>query len=116
MAKTRELKRRIRATEKTRQITKTMEVVSTSKLKRTSDRVKAARPYAQRLAEVISKLLDPELRERYPLLRQPKEIKRAAVLMLSSNRGLAGGFNLNLIRETRTLLARLRSEGAEVEL
>jgi F-type H+-transporting ATPase subunit gamma len=116
MAKTRELKSRIRATEKTRQITKTMEMVSTSKLKRTSDRVRAARPYAQRLTEVIGKLLDPELRENYPLLRQPKQIRRAAVLMLSSNRGLAGGFNINIIRETRTLLAKLRGEGAEVEL
>lgn len=116
MAKTRELKRRIRATEKTRQITKTMEMVSTSKLKRTSDRVRAARPYAQRLTEVIGKLLDPELRERYPLLREPKEIRRAAVLMLSSNRGLAGGFNINIIRETRALLTRLRAAGTEVEL
>ncbi len=116
MAKTRELKSRIRATEKTRQITKTMEMVSTSKLKRTSDRVRAARPYAQRLTEVIGKLLDPELRENYPLLREPRQIRRAAVLMLSSNRGLAGGFNINIIRETRTLLAKLRGEGTEVEL
>jgi len=116
MAKTRELRRRIRSITKTRQITKTMEMVSTSKLKRASDRAASARPYARRLAEVISRLLDPELRERYPLLRRPASVKRAAVLMLTSNRGLAGAFNVNLIRETRGLMTRLRREGAEVEL
>jgi F-type H+-transporting ATPase subunit gamma len=116
MAKTRELKRRIRSIRKTRQITKTMEMVSTSKLKRASDRVHAARPYAQRLSDVIGRLMDPELRERYPLLRQPEQVQRAAVVLITSNRGLAGAFNVNLIREARRLMERLRSNGAEVEL
>jgi F-type H+-transporting ATPase subunit gamma len=116
MAKTRELKRRIRSIRKTRQITKTMEMVSTSKLKRASDRVHAARPYAERLSEVIARLMDPELRERYPLLRKPETVRRAAVVLITSNRGLAGAFNVNLIREARRVLERLRSNGAEVEL
>src|SRR5687767_7165666 len=116
MAQTRELKRRIKSIRKTRQITKTMEMVSTSKLKRASDRVHAARPYAQRLSEVISRLMDPELRERYPLLRRPAKVNRAAVVLITSNRGLAGAFNVNLIREARRLMERLRGNGAEVEL
>ncbi|HEY0810509.1 MAG TPA: F0F1 ATP synthase subunit gamma, partial [Longimicrobiales bacterium] len=116
MAKTRELKRRIRSIRKTRQITKTMEMVSTSKLKRASDRVHAARPYAQRLSDVIGRLMDPELRERYPLLRQPEKVQRAAIVLITSNRGLAGAFNVNLIREARRLMERLRSNGVEVEL
>jgi F-type H+-transporting ATPase subunit gamma len=116
MAKTREIRRRIRSIEKTRQITKTMEMIATSKLKRASDRVAAARPYAQRLAEVIGRLLDPELRERYPLLRRPAHARRVAVILLTSNRGQAGAFNVNLTREARTLLARLRQEGVEPEL
>jgi F-type H+-transporting ATPase subunit gamma len=116
MAKTRELKRRIRSIRKTRQITKTMEMVSTSKLKRASDRVHAARPYAQRLSDVIGRLMDPELRERYPLLRQPEQVQRAAVVLITSNRGLAGAFNVNLIREARRLMERLRNNGVEVEL
>jgi F-type H+-transporting ATPase subunit gamma len=116
MAQTRELKRRIRSIKKTRQITKTMEMVSTSKLKRASDRVHAARPYAERLAEVISRLMDPELRERYPLLRKPEAVRKAAVVLITSNRGLAGAFNVNLTREARRLMDRLRSNGAEVEL
>ena len=116
MAKTRELKRRIRSIGKTRQITKTMEMVSTSKLKRASDRVHAARPYAERLTEVIGRLIDPELRERYPLLRQPQSVRRAAVLLITSNRGLAGAFNVNLIREARGLMARLQKQNVEVDL
>jgi F-type H+-transporting ATPase subunit gamma len=116
MSKTRELKRRIRSIRKTRQITKTMEMVSTSKLKRATDRVYAARPYAERLGEVIGRLIDPELRERYPLLRQPETVRRAAVVLITSNRGLAGAFNANLIREARNLIRRLRSDGVEVEI
>jgi F-type H+-transporting ATPase subunit gamma len=116
MAKTQELKRRIRSIRKTRQITKTMEMVSTSKLKRASDRVHAARPFARRLRDVIGRLIDPQLRERYPLLREPEAVRRAAVVLITSNRGLAGAFNVNLIREARTLLRRLAEDGVEVEL
>jgi F-type H+-transporting ATPase subunit gamma len=116
MAKTRELKRRIRSIEKTRQITRTMEMVATSKLKRASDRVHAARPYAERLSEVIGRLADPELAERYRLLRRPETVRKAAVLLITSNRGLAGAFNVNLIREARGLLETLRGRGVDVEL
>jgi len=116
MAKARELKGRIRTVQNTRKITRTMEMVSTSKLKRAQDRVAAARPYAERLSGVISRLLTPELAASYPLLRQPATVRRAAVLLVTSNRGLAGAFNANLIREARNLLARLRAEGAEAEL
>jgi F-type H+-transporting ATPase subunit gamma len=116
MSKTRELKRRIRSIRKTRQITRTMEMVSTSKLKRASDRVHAARPFAERLGQVIGRLLDPELRERYPLLRQPEKVRRAAIIVITSNRGLAGAFNTNIIKEARTLLRRLRADGVDVEL
>jgi F-type H+-transporting ATPase subunit gamma len=116
MAKARELKGRIRSVQNTRKITRTMEMVATSKLKRAQDRVAAARPYAERLGEVIARLLNPELAARYPLLRQPEQQRRAAVLLLTANRGLAGAFNVNLIREARELVKRLRAEGTEVDM
>ena len=116
MAKGRELKGRIKSVENTRKITRTMEMVATSKLKRAQDRVTAARPYATALGEVISSLYSPELAERFPLLRQPAQTRRAAVLLLTSNRGLAGAFNANLIREARGLIARLEGQGAQVDL
>lgn len=116
MARAREIRRRIRSVENTRQITRTMEMVATSKLRRATDRVYAARPYAERLAEVIGRLVDPKLRESYPLLRRPEEVRRAAVLVLTANRGLAGAFNANLIREASGLVERLRADGTEVDL
>ncbi len=117
MAKPRELKRRIRSVQNTRKITKTMELVSTSKLKRAQDRVVGARPYAQALAEVIGDLYSPALAERFPLLRQPAHgVRRAAVVLITSNRGLCGAFNANLIREARRRMKELEDQGAQVEL
>ena len=116
MAKGRELKGRIKSVENTRKITRTMEMVATSKMKRAQERVMAARPFATVLADVISSLYSSELAERFRLLRQPATVRRAAVLVLTSNRGLAGGFNSNIIKEARNLLARLTAENVEVEL
>ena len=116
MAGARDVKRRIKSVENTRQITRTMELVATSKLKRATDRVGAARPYAEALADVVGSLYAPELAELYPLLRQPEHPRRAAVLLLTANRGLAGGFNTNLIKEARKVLEDLRARGIETEL
>jgi F-type H+-transporting ATPase subunit gamma len=93
-----------------------MEMVATSKMKRAQDRVIAARPYAAALGDVLTQLYSPELSERFPLLRRPQTPRRVAVLLLTSNRGLAGGFNANLIREARGLLSRLERDGVESEL
>jgi F-type H+-transporting ATPase subunit gamma len=121
MAKARALKGRIRSVTNTRKITKTMELVATSKLKRAQDRVVGARPYAEALKQVIADLVTPELAERFPLLRQPASPakggpKRAAVILLTSNRGLAGGFNSNLIKEARKRVEQLEQQGYTVEL
>jgi F-type H+-transporting ATPase subunit gamma len=122
MAKPRELKRRIRSVQNTKKITKTMELVSTSKLKRAQDRVVGARPCAQALADVIGELYSPELAERFSLLRQPGKtargpgVRRAAVLLITSNRGLCGAFNSNLIREARRRLEELEAQDAHAEL
>ena len=116
MAKGRELKGRIKTVENTRKITRTMEMVATSKMKRAQDRVVAARPFANSLTEVIANLYTPELAERFPLLRQPTAVRKAAVIVLTSNRGLAGAFNANLLKESRALLARLKETGVEPEL
>ncbi len=116
MAKGRELKGRIKSVENTRKITRTMEMVATSKMKRAQDRVVAARPYATALTEVISSLYSPDLAERFPLLRQPAEQRRVALIVLTSNRGLAGAFNSNLIKEARARIAELERGGAQVEV
>ena len=116
MAKGRELKGRIKSVENTKKITRTMEMVATSKMKRAVDRVAAARPYASALAEVIGDLYSDELAEQFPLLRQPSQMRRVAHIVLTSNRGLCGGFNANLVKEARTQLAALEQRGMQVEL
>jgi F-type H+-transporting ATPase subunit gamma len=65
---------------------------------------------------VIANLYTPELAERFPLLRQPATINKAAVIVLTSNRGLAGAFNANLLKEARALLGRLKERNVEPEL
>jgi F-type H+-transporting ATPase subunit gamma len=124
MAKPRELRRRIKSIQSTRKITKTMELVATSKLKRAQDRVVAARPYANALAGVIADLYAPELAERFPLLRQPHTNpgrqpggnSRVALVLMTANRGLCGAFNANLIREARRRIEQLETDGAAVDL
>jgi F-type H+-transporting ATPase subunit gamma len=118
MAQTRGLRQRIKSVHSIRQITKTMEMVATSRLKRAQDRVVAARPYAAALAAVIADLYSPDLAERFALLRQPTPggIKRVALIVITSNRGLCGAFNANLIREGRRRVQELEAEGAAVEL
>lgn len=116
MAGAREVKRRIKSVDNTRQITRTLELVATSKLKGATDRVYAARPYAEALGDIVRGLYSPSLAERFPILRRPTGVKRAAILLLTANRGLAGAFNANLIREARNRLEELRAEGVETEL
>src|SRR5215207_5697831 len=121
MAQNRQLKGRIRSVQNTRKITKTMELVATSKLKRAQDRVIAARPYAEALRQVIADLFTPDLADQFPLLRRPAPPskggpRRVAVILLTSNRGLAGGFNSNLIKEARRRVEALEAEGYEVDL
>lgn len=116
MSRTQDLRRRIKSVENTRKITKTMEMVAASKLKRAQQRVVAARPYAEALAEVLGDLYGAELVEQFPLLRQPQSLRRVAVVAITSNRGLCGAFNANLIRETRDRIAGLEDAGTAVEL
>jgi F-type H+-transporting ATPase subunit gamma len=85
-------------------------------MKRASDRVVAARPYAKALSDVISSLFNADLAERFPLLRQPATERRAAVLLITANRGLCGGFNANLIKEARLTVGYLEEKGVQVDL
>src|SRR4026209_1924647 len=106
MAKGRQLKGRIRSVQNTRKITKTMELVATSKLKRAQDRVIGARPYAEALRQVIADLFSPDLADRFPLLRRPAPPgkggpSRAAVILLTSHPGPGRGLHPQLLTEAR---------------
>jgi len=93
-----------------------MELVATSKLKRAINRMVAARPYSDALDDLLGSLRAPGMDQDHPLLRQPTEIKRAAVLLLTADRGFCGAFNANLIREARARIQALESDGIPTKL
>ncbi|MBN1827175.1 MAG: ATP synthase F1 subunit gamma [Candidatus Eisenbacteria bacterium] len=116
MAKTREIKRRIKSLGKTGQITKTMELVAASRMKKTQSRVLATRPYANKLREILDAVDLENYADRFPLLRAHEEVRRVGVLVITSNRGLCGAFNGNVIRAARDMMRELDGAGVETEL
>jgi F-type H+-transporting ATPase subunit gamma len=118
MAKAREIKRRIRSIDNTRQITKTMEMVAASKLKRAQDRIVAARPFDEFMRQVIAHVREgaSDRLGDFKLLRRAEVSGRVGVLVVTSNRGLAGAFNANLVKAARAHMGSLRAQGKEIEL
>ncbi len=100
MARDREIKRRIRSVKNIAQVTKAMEAVSASKMRRAQQQVLATRPYAQKAQEVLNFLayLPREGRPLHPLL-QERPIQKVLYILITADRGLAGGFNSNMIRK-----------------
>ncbi len=116
MAKTRDIKRRIKSVKSTQQITRTMEMVATSKLKRAQDRLVASRPYGGEVKSFIRELVASNPSVSHPLLERREDENRIAILLLTSNRGLCGAFNTNLIKRAYGLYEDLKGQGKEVSL
>jgi F-type H+-transporting ATPase subunit gamma len=107
----REIKRKIRSMQSMKQITKAMELVAASKLKRAQDAAIAARPYAEKMKEVVSSIASGTDQPGHPML-QTREIRRTGYLIITSDRGLAGGYNANVLR---LALAEIRRHQAASE-
>lgn len=106
MPSPREIRRRIRSVRNMSQITRAMEMVAASKMRRAQDRVAAGRPYSERLREVLADLssqVSPEDIKKFPLLNQ-REIKKSALMVITPDRGLSGPLNSNLFRRTAQYL------------
>lgn len=113
MAGTREIKRRVKSIKSTQQITRAMKMVSAAKLRRAQDRALAARPFAFKLKEILTSVAESSGGVVHPLLAS-REVKNVAVIVLSSDRGLAGGYNSNIIKQTQALLK--DKQGLSVQL
>ncbi len=115
MAALKDIKRKITAVHKTRQITRAMNMVAASKFKAAQTRMENFRPYAVKFMEVLSSLALRVDAKSHPLLavREPKRIR---VICMTSDRGLCGGFNSNLIKATERFIREKRLEDREVEL
>jgi F-type H+-transporting ATPase subunit gamma len=106
-------RRRIAATQSTRKITKAMELIAASRIVKAQSRVKAARPYADELTRALAAVLqDKSLKN--PMLTGVENPRRTAILLITSDRGLAGGYNANALKRANSLAAELEAEGREV--
>ena len=109
------LRRKIAAFKNTQKITKAMKMVAAAKLKRSQDRILAARPYALKMRGVLSNLSRRVNRSSHPLL-QKREVKKIEVLVVTSDRGLCGGFNGNIVRKSSEFVRQCEAQGAQVDL
>jgi len=114
MATLKDIELKIKAVKKTKQITKAMNMVATSRLRGAQQNMDAFRPYAGKFAEVLGSLAAKAGEEANPLLVAKDEIKRIHVILCTSDRGLCGGFNLNLIEKAKALIKEKAQTGAEI--
>ncbi|MFC3501048.1 F0F1 ATP synthase subunit gamma [Micromonospora krabiensis] len=111
-AQVRVLRQRIRSAKSMKKITKAMELVATSRIAKAQARVEASLPYAQAITGVLTALAS-NARIDHPLLTPRERVRRAGVLLVTADRGLAGGYSTNAIRTAESLIARLRADGKD---
>jgi F-type H+-transporting ATPase subunit gamma len=111
-AQLRVYRRRIRSVQSTKKITKAMELIAASRIAKAQQAVAAARPYEQQITRVLSALASQSTVD-HPLLKEKATATRAAVLVIASDRGLAGGYSSNALKQAESLAELLRSEGKE---
>jgi F-type H+-transporting ATPase subunit gamma len=109
------LRRRIRSVTSTKKITKAQELVATSRIAKAQERVAASRPYAEAITKVLTALATNASID-HPLLKPRETVRRAGILLVTSDRGLCGAYNANVIRAAEQLRARLEAEGKEVRI
>jgi F-type H+-transporting ATPase subunit gamma len=116
VANTREIRRRIRSVKNISQVTKAMEAVSAAKMRKAQNQVTATRPYAIQASEVLSYIARlPSTENELDPLIQVRPVKRVGIILITADRGLAGGFNANVIRTAANFMRAERAKGREVE-
>jgi F-type H+-transporting ATPase subunit gamma len=116
MANLRDIKSRITSTQSTRQITRTMEMVATAKIRKAQDRIESARPYALAMMEVLGNVARFVQGATHPLLEVHDRRERVVVIAVASDRGLCGAFNSNILRLAEGIIRDERAAGAETDV
>lgn len=116
MAVGKEILTKIRSVQNTQKITKAMQMVSTSKMRKTQERVRLARPYAEKVRKVMGHLASSDQAESQLLLERREKIDRAAIVLITSDKGLCGGLNANALKVFFALVQKYREEGVGVEV
>ncbi|RXR02053.1 F0F1 ATP synthase subunit gamma [Pseudoxanthomonas composti] len=116
MAGGREIKTKIKSVQNTRKVTRALEMVSASKIRKAQDRMKTSRPYAKAMRQVIGHLAQANTEFQHPFLVEREQVKRVGYIVVSSDRGLAGGLNNNLFRKMLGEVRGWQDKGAEIDV
>ena len=116
MAGGREIKTKIKSVQNTRKVTRALEMVSASKIRKAQERMKTSRPYARAMKQVIGHLAQANSDYQHPFMVERQDVKRVGYIIISSDRGLAGGLNNNLFRKTLGEVRQWQDKGAEIDV
>ncbi|HEY6517582.1 MAG TPA: F0F1 ATP synthase subunit gamma [Steroidobacteraceae bacterium] len=116
MPGTKEIRSKIASVKNTQKITKAMQMVATSKMRRAQDRMRQARPYAEKMRNVIGHLTEANPDYRHPFLQSRDEVKGVGIIVVSTDRGLAGALNANVFKQTLHAMREWQGKGATVSL
>ena len=116
MAGGREIKTKIKSVQNTRKVTRALEMVSASKIRKAQDRMKTSRPYARAMKQVIGHLAQANTDYQHPFMVERQDVKRVGFIIVSSDRGLAGGLNNNLFRKMLGEIRQWNEKGVEVDV
>ena len=116
MAVGKEIRGKIKSVENTRKITKAMEMVAASKMRKAQDRMRAARPYAQRIAAITANLSKANPEYRSPLMREPEagKARNVGFIVVTTDKGLCGGLNTNVLRAVTTRMREVQGAGGRI--
>jgi F-type H+-transporting ATPase subunit gamma len=115
MAGSKEIRNKIKSVQSTRKITKAMEMVSASKMKRAQDRMRAARPYVQRALQIAMHVAKANTEYKHPFLTRRAEVKRVGAIVVTTDKGLCGGLNTNVLRLVLQAHKGWRAKGLDVD-
>jgi F-type H+-transporting ATPase subunit gamma len=116
MASGKEIRNKIRSVQNTQKITRAMEMVAASKMRKAQERMRAARPYGEKIRKVAGRLSQAFLDYQHPFLVQRDSVKRIGIILISSDKGLCGGLNTNLLRVVVNKMKAVQAQQVEVDV
>ncbi len=116
MAAGKEIRNKIRSVQNTQKITKAMEMVAASKMRKAQERMRAARPYAEKIRKVAAHLSQAHPEYKHPAMEKRDDIKRVGIIVVSTDKGLCGGLNTNILRLTTSLLKEYEAKGIQADI
>jgi F-type H+-transporting ATPase subunit gamma len=116
MAGSKEIRTKIKSVQNTRKITKAMEMVAASKMRKAQDRMRTARPYAEKIRNVAAHISQANPEYRHPFLVERDSVKRIGIIVITTDKGLCGGLNTNILRLALNKIKEWEAEGEEIEV